>query len=389
MPEFPNTLSSKLPKVGSSIFTVMSKLAQEKQAINLSQGFPDFSCSEKLVERVHHYMKKGYNQYAPSAGLMKLREAIAEKTEAIYDAQYDPSAEITVTAGATEAIYAAITSTVREDDEVVIFTPAYDCYEPTIELSNGKPIFVQLKPPNYKIDWEEVKKVVNRKTRMIIINTPHNPTGTVMTKSDMQQLERLTKNSDILILSDEVYEHILFSGKEHQSVTRFPGLRERSFVVSSFGKTYHNTGWKMGYCIAPHNLMKEFRKAHQFIVFCANTPIQHALADHIRESKEDYLGLAEFYQQKRDFFTDAIKSSRFEFKPTAGTYFQLLSYKNIDELKEEKDTDLAIRLIEEYGIASVPVSVFYHKSVDEKVLRFCFAKNEATLQQAAEIINKI
>ncbi len=389
MPEFPNSVPSKLPKVGASIFTVMSQKAREKEAINLSQGFPDFHCSPKLLDRVHEQMKKGRNQYAPSAGVPELREAIAEKTQDLYGAEYDPETEVTITAGATEAIYATITSMVREDDEVVIFTPAYDCYEPAIELSNGKPIFVQLKPPEYRIDWNEVKRVVNRKTRMIIINTPHNPTGSVIEQEDMKELERLTKNSDILILSDEVYEHILFDQREHQSVCRFPGLAERSFVISSFGKTFHNTGWKTGYCIAPKNLMKEFRKSHQFIVFCANTPIQHAFAEHLRESPEEYRELNKFYEEKRDYFLNAIKESRFKVEPAKGTYFQLLSYQDEEDLSKEKDTDLALRLIDEFGIASVPVSVFYHRNVDENVLRFCFAKSEDTLDRAAEIINSI
>lgn len=389
MPEFPNSVPSKLPKIGSSIFTVMSQKAREKNAVNLSQGFPDFHCSPRLLERVNEQMKKGNNQYAPSAGVPELREAIAEKTEELYGTSYDPESEITVTAGATEAIYASITSMVREDDEVVIFTPAYDCYEPAIELSNGKPIFVQLKPPEYKIDWKEVRRVVNRKTRMIIINTPHNPTGSVIDQEDMQELDRLTKNSDILILSDEVYEHILFDGREHQSVCRYPGLAERSFVVSSFGKTFHNTGWKTGYCIAPHNLMKEFRKSHQFIVFCANTPIQHAFAEHLRKNKDEYLELNSFYEKKRDHFLNAIADSRFKATPAKGTYFQLLSYQDQEELNQEKDTDLAMRLIDAFGLASVPVSVFYHRNVDENVLRFCFAKSEETLDKAAEIINRI
>ncbi len=373
MPEFPNSVPSKLPKKGSSIFAVMTDKAKEQNAVNLSQGFPNFHCSEKLLERVEHYMRAGWNQYAPMPGVMKLREAIAEKTESLYGVEYDPETEITVTSGATEALYAGITSMIKEDDEVLIFTPAYDCYEPAIELS--------------KIDWNEVRRVVNRKTRMIIINTPHNPTGSVLTREDMQQLEALTKNSNILILSDEVYEHVIFDGRTHESVCKFPGLRERSFVISSFGKTFHTTGWKMGYCLAPANLMKEFRKTHQFIVFCANTPIQHALADHLRESKEEYMELPEFYQEKRDYFNEAIRDSRFELlQPAAGTYFQVLSYQAISD---EKDTDLAIRLIDEYQLASVPVSVFYHKNVDEKMLRFCFAKDQETLDRAAEIMNAI
>ncbi|MFB6307635.1 MAG: methionine aminotransferase [Flavobacteriales bacterium] len=358
MPEFKGNLSSKMPRSGLSIFAIMSKMAREKNAINLSQGFPDFKSSSALINRVHEYMKKDYNQYAPMPGVPNLREAISEKTESLYNISYEPENEVTVTSGATQAIYTAITATVKEDDEVVIFTPAYDCYQPAVELNNGKPIFVQLKPPDYTINWSQVKKVVNRKTKMIIINTPHNPTGSIINKEDMKELEKLTKNSDILILSDEVYEHIIFDGEEHQSVCKFPGLAERSFIVLSFGKTFHNTGWKMGYCLAPGNLMKEIRKVHQYVVFGSNTPIQYALADHLNENKEDYLGLPEFYQEKRDFFCNALKNSNFKFEPTPGTYFQLLKYDNISK---EADTDFAKRLIEEKGLASVPISVFYQR----------------------------
>lgn len=382
---FSGAISSKLPKVGTTIFTVMSKLAHEHNAINLSQGFPNFNPPAELVSLVGKHMKKGLNQYAPMPGIMPLREAIAEKTEKLYAGRYNPETEITVTAGATQAIYTAITATVREDDEVILFGPAYDCYQPAIVLAGGKPVFLPLKFPGFTIDWEAVKKVVNHRTRMIIINTPHNPSGSVLTAADMAKLEKLTKNTDIIILSDEVYEHIIFDGHEHQSAARYPKLAERSFIISSFGKTYHNTGWKMGYCLAPENLMAEFRKAHQFIVFAVNTPIQHAYADFLK--KEDaYLELSAFYQQKRDYFKSLLKNSRFGLPGCSGTYFQLLDYKKISD---EKDTDFAIRLTKEYKIASIPVSVFYSNNTDNKVLRFCFAKNDETLEKAAEILNKI
>jgi methionine aminotransferase len=382
---YPNLIGSKLPNVGTTIFTVMSKLAAEHNAINLSQGFPDFNCDKELIELVHKHMLAGSNQYAPMPGLMSLREIIAEKTEAIYSASYDPETEITITAGATQAIFTPISAIIREGDEVIIFEPAYDCYQPAIELNGGKTIYMQLKAPNYLIDWEEVKKVINYRTKMIIINTPHNPTGSIMTAGDMAKLEKLTKGTDIVIISDEVYEHIIFDGYEHQSVARFPKLAERSFIISSFGKTFHTTGWKIGYCVAPANLMAEFRKVHQFVVFSGNTPIQHALAEYLK-NKKNYTGLGKFYQEKRDYFTKLIKNSNFKFEPASGTYFQLLRYNG---MSKEKDTDFAIRLTKEFGIASIPISVFYHNAVDNKVLRFCFAKTEETLEKAAEILNKI
>ena len=382
MPHYPNLITSKLPAVGTSIFTVMSKLANDCNAINLSQGFPDFACSPELVKLVNQHMKAGQNQYAPMAGLPRLREAIAQKTQDLYSIAYDPETEITVTAGATQAIFTAIAAFVKEGDEVIIFEPAYDCYSPAIELNGGKPVYAQLKFPNYSIDWDEVKKLIKQKTRMIIICTPNNPSSNILTAADMQKLEKLTKNTDIIILSDEVYEHIIFDGFEHQSVARYPKLAERSFIVSSFGKTYHTTGWKMGYCLAPKNLMQEFRKAHQYIVFSANTPIQHAYADYL-SNKEEYLNLGKFYQQKRDYFLELIKTSRFVPLPVSGSYFQLLKYNNITK---EKDTDFAVRLTKEHGIASIPVSVFYHKPQDNKVLRFCFAKSNETLEKAAKIL---
>jgi len=383
--DYPNAITSKLPNVGTTIFTVMSKMAADNNAINLSQGFPDFDSNEELIGLVTKYMKAGKNQYAPMAGLMELREVIAQKTEYLYSAKYHPETEITITAGATQAIYTAISAIVREDDEVIVFDPAYDSYQPAIELNGGKAIHVKLKAPNYSINWEDVKKVVSRRTKMIIINTPHNPTGSIMTADDMAKLERITKGTDIIIVSDEVYEHIIFDGYEHQSVARFPKLAERSFIVSSFGKTFHATGWKIGYCIAPQNLMAEFRKAHQFIVFCVNAPIQYALTDFLK-TKENYLGLGSFYQKKRDLFIQSIKGSNFEFEPSCGTYFQLLRYKKISS---EKDTDFAVRLTKEFGVASIPISVFYNNKNDDKVLRFCFAKREETIEKAAAILKKI
>jgi len=379
---FQGTINSKLPSVGITIFTVMSKLAADYGAINLSQGFPDFNCSPDLIALVNGHMKKGANQYAPMAGLLRLREMISEKTKKLYGSQYDPETEITVTAGATQAIYTAIAAIIREDDEVIVFEPAYDCYTPAIELSGGKTIYLQLKYPDYKINWDDVKKVINHRTRMIIINTPHNPTGSIINAADMVVLETLTRNTDIIIVSDEVYEHIIFDGNKHQSVARFPSLAERSFIISSFGKTFHTTGWKIGYCIAPHNLMTEFRKVHQYLVFACNTPIQHAIADFLKHENE-YLDLGKFYQQKRDYFNERIEKSTFTYTAAAGTYFQLLRY---DKITKEKDLDYAVRLIKEEKIASVPVSVFYHEKLDEHVLRFCFAKSEETLEKAAEIL---
>jgi methionine aminotransferase len=385
MPSFSASLNSKLPKVGSTIFSKMSAMATQEQALNLSQGFPDFDCSPELVELVHQAMRSGQNQYAPMAGLPALREKIALKTEFLYGGKYNPETEITVTAGATQAIFTAIASTVNEGDEVIMFTPAYDCYEPAIELVGGKPVYVQLKDPDYKINWEEVKKVINQRTKMIIINSPHNPTGSILSKNDLAELEKLTMQSNMLVLSDEVYEHIIFDNERHNSVAAFPKLAERSFIISSFGKTYHTTGWKIGYCLAPKELMKEFRKTHQYNVFSVNTPIQTAYASFL-DYKGAYLDLAAFYQEKRDLFRKMVEGSRFTLKPAQGSYFQLLGY---EKISEEADTDFAIRLTKEFKVASIPVSVFYNKKVDHKVLRFCFAKQNSTLEQAAAILHKV
>jgi len=385
MPQYTGTIHSKLPTVGTTIFTVMSALATQHNAINLSQGFPNFECSPELVSLVDQYMKKGLNQYSPMQGIMPLREIIAAKMQDLYGVVYNPEKEINITAGGTEAIYAAITAIVNEGDEVIVIEPAYDCYVPAIELNGGIAIYVQLKAPNHTIDWNEVKKLVNQRTRMIMINTPHNPTGAVMTESDMRELEKITSGTDIIILSDEVYEHIIFDGLKHHSVCLYPKLAERSFVVFSFGKTYHTTGWKMGYVLAPERMMAEFRKVHQFLVFCVNTPLQYALADYMK-NKDAYLQLGSFYQEKRDYFIKLLKGSRFKYTPASGSYFQMLDY---SEITQEKDTDYAIRLTKEIGVASVPTSVFYHEPVDNKLLRFCFAKTNETLEKAAEKLCKV
>ena len=382
---FPGVIRSKLPNVGTTIFTVMSGLAREHGAINLSQGFPDFSIPERLRNLVSEHMLLGHNQYAPMQGVLALREAIAQKVEELYSATYDPQEEITITAGATQAIFTAIMALVREGDEVIVLEPAYDCYVPAIELAGGKAVYVHMELIGPLVDWERVKRLINQRTRMIIINTPNNPTGRILTAQDMVKLQKLTEGTEIIILSDEVYEHMLFDGYEHQSVARFPKLAERSVVVSSFGKTYHCTGWKVGYVLAPKELMKEFRRTHQFNVFCVNTPVQHALAEYLSD-KAHYLQLGAFYRQKRDYFLGMLQGSRFKIKPSEGTYFQLLDYSNISN---EKDTDFAVRLTKEAGVASIPLSVFYHKPTEGHYLRFCFAKEDETLERAAQILSRL
>ncbi len=385
MYKFPGSIHSKLPKAGTTIFTVMSKLAQEQKAINLSQGFPDFQIDEKLISLTNKAMKEGFNQYAPMQGLPALRETLSSKMKKSYGVDYDPESEITLTSGGTEAIFSAIAAFIGDGDEVLIFTPAYDCYDPAIQLNGGKSVFVELNFPDFSINWKEVKKLVNRKTKMIILNTPHNPSGAVLKKADLKELEKITKNTDIIILSDEVYEHIIFDKEDHQSVCLFPGLVERSIIVYSFGKMFHITGWKMGYALAPANLMVEFRKAHQFVVFSSNMPAQIAFNEYLKDESH-YLGLRDFYQEKRDYFCNGLKGSRFTFTPSTGTYFQLLNYSKISK---EKDTDFAIKLTKENKIAGIPVSVFYNKKTDNKVLRFCFAKKKETLDKALEILQKV
>lgn len=378
-------ITSKIPQTGTTIFTVMSALAAQHKAINLSQGFPDFESSAKLIELVSEAMKKGYNQYAPMAGVLSLREILSEKIGSLHGANYHPESEITVTAGATQAIFTIISAFVKPGEEVIVFKPAYDCYEPAIQLNGGKVVTVQLQAPDFAVDWKHVKNLIGSKTRMVIINTPNNPSGTVFSENDMRQLESILRDTDMVLLSDEVYEHLVFDGKQHQSAARFPGLMERAFIVSSFGKTFHNTGWKVGYCVAPAALMHIFRQVHQFNVFCVNHPLQIALAEYLKRP-ENYLYLDEFYQQKRDFFTRQIESSRFKVLPCQGTYFQLLDYSAITD---EKDTDFAVRLTKERGLASIPVSVFNERQLDQKILRFCFAKKERTLLEATEILNAI
>ena len=378
-------INLKLPFATSSIFAVMSKLAQEQNAINLSQGYPDFPVSKELIGLVSKFMNEGFNQYAPMPGIYSLQETIAEKTFQLYGTNYDPESEITITAGATQAIYTIISAFIQKDDEVIIFAPAYDSYKPSIKLNGGKTVEIELGLFDYKVDWTKVKQSITVRTKMIIINTPHNPSGTVLSKSDMKMLENLVKGTNIIILSDEVYEHIIFDNNKHQSAALFPGLAERSFIVGSFGKTFHITGWKMGFCLAPAELMSEFRKTHQFNVFSVNHPMQKAIATYLK-SPENYLGLSEFYQSKRNFFINAIKDSRFSIIPSKGTYFQLLGY---DKISDERDVDFAVRLTKEKKVASIPISGFYKSGFDNKSLRFCFAKSEETLKRGAEILNSI
>jgi len=377
--------NSKLPAVGTTIFTVMSALANKHNAINLSQGFPNFPSDSKLNNLVTQAMNSGANQYAPMAGLLELREEIAKKFDLLYKASYHPETEITVTSGATQAIFTAISAFISKDDEVIIFRPAYDCYEPTITLNGGKTVSIQLEAPNYSVNWENVTQKITDRTKMIIINTPQNPSGSIFKKEDMEQLEKLVANTNIIVLSDEVYEHIIFDREQHQSACLFPQLKERSFIVASFGKTFHNTGWKLGYACAPKELMTEFQKVHQFNVFCANHPMQKAIAEYLKEPNH-YLELASFYQEKRDCFLKLIKNSRFKITPTKGTYFQVLDYSNISL---ENDVDFAKRLTKEHKLAAIPLSVFNENNLDNRVLRFCFAKTNETLEKAASIINSI
>ena len=378
-------IKSKLPEVGVTIFSVMSRLANEHGAINLSQGFPDFPVDQELIDMVSMHMRNGHNQYAPMQGVMPLREAISLKTKNLHNGKYDPLTEITITSGGTEALYAAITAVVSSDDEVIVFEPAYDSYVPAIELAGGKPVFCQLHHPRYSIDWDMVKDKITSRTKLIIINSPHNPTGAVLSETDISALTTIVADTGILILSDEVYEHIIFDGRIHHSMARYPELASRSFVVCSFGKTFHVTGWKVGYCIAPAALSTEFQKIHQYLTFSTSTPVQFALADFLNR-KETYLGLSAFYQRKRDLFLSLIKGSRFLAIPSAGTYFQMLDYSGITD---ERDTEFAQRMITGHGVASIPPSVFYDEPVDNKILRFCFAKKDETLERAAERLCKI
>ena len=377
--------SFKLPQFGTTIFTVMSQLANEHQAINLAQGFPNFPCSDQLVDLVTFYMKTGHNQYAPMPGVAALREQIAKKTALLYGHLPDSNSDITITCGATEAVFSTITTCVQPGDEVIVFEPAFDIYAPAISLCGGalKPVALSL--PDYRLDHELLAKSISSKTKLIILNSPHNPSGAIVSHEDMLFLEQLLKGTDILLLSDEVYEHIVFDGKKHHSAHEYPDLRNRSFVISSLGKTYHTTGWRMGYVIAPKALMAEFRKVHQYITFSAHTPSQYAFAEFMKDESQ-YLGLNDFFQQKRDLFLNALKTSRFKVIPTAGTYFQFLSYQG---MSDGNDVAYATQLTAIHGVAAIPVSVFYQEPQNNHMLRFCFAKDEETLLKAAEKLCKI
>jgi methionine aminotransferase len=378
-------ISSKLPDVGVTIFSVMTKLANDHGAYNLSQGFPDFDVHPDLIALVEKYMRSGHNQYAPMQGVPLLRQRVAEKVSVLYGARYNPDTEITITSGATEALFAAITAVVQPGDEVVVFEPAYDAYVPVIQLCGGIPLYFKMKFPHYHIDWDELKDTISEKTKLIIVNTPHNPTGTVLSAEDIAALIQIVENTNLFIVGDEVYEHIVFDGLNHESLARYPELVQRSFVISSFGKTYHSTGWKIGYCLAPAALTREFQRIHQFLTFASNTPIQCAYAEFMQH-QDVYSNLSSFYQKKRDRFQSLIKESRFKTMPCKGTYFQILDYSNIST---DPDAEFAKQLTIEKGVAAIPPSVFYQHGDDHSVLRFCFAKKDETIVKAAEILCRI
>ncbi len=377
-------LQSKLPNVGTTIFTVMSALASEYQAINLGQGFPDYPMDEGLTEAVNKAMKDGFNQYVHMAGYMPLREAIARKVKRLYGTDIDAEREVTITPGGTYAIYSSITAAIRPGDEVIVFEPAYDSYIPNIEINGGKAIRLPLQFPDYSINWEAVRAAITPQTRMILLNSPHNPTGAVLSEQDIAELRQIVAGTRILIMSDEVYEHLIFDGKQHHSMLRYPDLLERSFVAFSFGKVYNCTGWKLGYCIAPEAFTREFRKVHQFNAFSCNTPMQVGIAAYL-ENEEPYLRLSPQLQQKRDFFRQLMAQTPFTVIPSYGSYFELYSYAGISE---ESEKDLAIRLVKECGVATIPTSAFYQDGNDNKVLRFCFAKKESTLEAAVERLRR-
>lgn len=381
-------LQSKLPDVGTTIFTVMSALAEEHGAINLSQGFPDFDGPPALLERVQYYLTHGYNQYPPMAGVEDLRTAVATKVADLYGCVLDAESEVTITAGATEALFCAIAAVVRPGDEVVVFDPAYDSYEPVVTLQGGTTVHVPLQGPDFHVDWQRVEDALSPRTRLLIVNTPHNPTGAVWQREDIEALRSLAQRHAFFVLADEVYEHIIFDGVAHESMCRYEDLFARSFVVSSFGKTYHVTGWKVGYCTAPAALSVEFRRVHQFVNFTVNTPIQYGLADYLQANPQHHLDLPAFYQAKRDLFAQLLAPSRFDLAPSAGTFFQLL---NFGRISQQEDTELARRWTAECKVASIPISIFYEDpaQLQEPVLRFCFAKDDATLAAAAEVLCKL
>ena len=378
-------IQSKLPNVGTTIFTVMSGLANEHKAINLGQGFPDYPMNEELMNKVTEVMQKGFNQYVPMQGYMPLRESLSEKIEYLYNTKTNPDTQITITPGATYAIYTALTTVLQPGDEVIIFEPGYDSYIPNVEINGAVPVLIDLKFPEYKIDWEEVKKKITLKTRVIMLNSPHNPTGAVLADEDIMHLREIVKDSNIIIVSDEVYEHLIFDDIPHQSILRYPDLLERSFVCFSFGKTYNCTGWKLGYAISSPELMSEFRKVHQYNCFCCHTPSQVALAEFLK-SKDAYLSLSSFMQEKRDYFLKLMQDTKFTMLESSGSYFICAKY---DRISDEGDKDFATRITKEYGVATIPVSVFYKAGTDNKVIRFCFSKKKETLESAVERLVKI
>ncbi|HQW82865.1 MAG TPA: methionine aminotransferase [Ferruginibacter sp.] len=378
-------IKSKLPNVGTTIFTEMSVLANQHNAINLGQGFPDFSMDEKLIALVNQAMQQGHNQYVHMNGLFALREVLAEKINDLYDKIINPDTEITVTPGGTYAIYTALTAILQPGDEVIVFEPAYDCYIPTIEMNGAVPVLIPLVYPNYSIDWEQVKQKITARTKLIMLNTPHNPTGALLSTQDIEALQNILRGTEIFILCDEVYEHLVYDGKKHESMLRYPDLYARSFICFSFGKVYHCTGWKMGYCVAPPALMKEFRKIHQFNCFSCNSPVQFALSEFLKQ-KENYLQLGTFIQQKRDLLLNLMRQTKLKPLPSYGSYFQLYSYNNITD---EKEKDFAIRLTKEYGVATIPTSAFYKNGTENKVLRFCFSKKDNTLEEAVNRLMKL
>ena len=378
-------IKSKLPEVGTTIFTVMSALATEHKAVNLGQGFPDFPMSSALTELVNEAMRNGFNQYSPMPGWMPLREAIAEKVEFLYNNTINPDTEITITPGGTYAIYTALTTVLQPGDEVIVFEPGYDSYIPNIVVNGAIPVRINLQFPEYKINWNEVRQKITSRTRMIMLNSPHNPTGAVLREEDLQQLRSIVDGTNIIIVSDEVYEHLIFDGVQHQSILRYPDLAQRSFVCFSFGKVYHCTGWKLGYCIAPAEFTKEFRKVHQFNCFSCHTPSQVALATFLRD-RDSYLTLGSFLQKKRDYFLQLMKGTRFTMLDSKGSYFICAQYNRISD---ESDKEFAIRITKEFGVAVIPVSAFYQEGTDNKVVRFCFCKKDETLALAAERLSHI
>jgi methionine aminotransferase len=380
-------IDSKLPHIGTTIFTVMSALAAEHGAVNLGQGFPDFDCDPRLVDAVERAMRAGHNQYPPMAGVLSLREAIAEKVEAMYGKTYDVATEITVTAGATQAIHTALAAIVRPGDEVIVFEPVYDSYEPCITMHGGQCVYARLSFPDYRPDWAAVRQLVTPRTRAIIINTPHNPTATKWSAEDLDALDTLVRDTNIVVISDEVYEHMVYDGGPHLSVSAHPSLAQRAFVISSFGKTYHVTGWKVAYCLAPGELMAEFRKAHQFVVFTVNTPAQIGIAEYMRFGT--HRDLPAFYQAKRDYFLDVVRETPLQWLPCPSTYFVSARYGHLPAFAHMDEASFARHLTTTIGVACIPISAFYHDATDQRVVRFCFAKKEETLARAAERLQRL